>query len=314
MASRSLPPRAIEVAVAVLLVTVIAIAFLVPRGAGDAASGPLVRPHPATAPFEGLGVWVDIYDAAAWADPPAAVADMVAHGVHTLYLQTSNADRSTSIVFPDAVGSFLDAAREAGIAVVAWYLPHLTDPATDRARALDAIGSSSPEGARFDGFALDIESGAVHDPARRSQRLVRLSREIRDEVGPGYPLGAVVPSPVRLRDDLAYWPAFPWHDLSLTYDAILPMTYFTFRAHGPAASKAYVDDAIAEIRRGVGSDAVPIQVIGGLASDASTAETLAFVRAVRDAHVLGASWYSWPNVTAEQWQALGRISNGERTT
>ena len=67
---------------------------------------------------------------------------------------------------------------------------------------------------------------------------MRLSSDIRDLAGPGYPLGAIVPSPVRLRDDLAYWPGFPWHELALTYDAILPMTYFTFRADGPAETAA----------------------------------------------------------------------------
>jgi hypothetical protein len=308
MAERRLPPHAIPIASALLLVVVIAIAFVVPRGAGDAATGPLVRPHPDTAPFQGSGIWVDIYDDEAWADPSAAVADMAAHGVHTLYLQTSNADRSTSFVFPEAVDSFLDAAQDADIDVVAWYLPHLTDLATDRAHVLDAIEHQSPNGARFDGFALDIESEVVRDPTRRSERLVRLSLGLRDDTGAAYPLAAVVPSPVRLRDDQAYWPGFPWHDLALTYDAILPMTYYTFRAHGPAASAAYVTDAIDEIRRQVGSSAVPIQVIGGLASDASVPESLAFARAVRDANVLGASWYSWPDVTSEQWDALARIS------
>jgi hypothetical protein len=314
MAERRLPSRATPILVALLLTAVIALAFLVPRGAGDAATGPLVRAHPATGPFEGLGVWVDVYDHEAWADPPAAVADMASHGVHTLYLQTSNADRSTSFVFPGGVESFLDAAHGAGIDVVAWYLPHLTDLATDRARVFDAIGYSTPSGARFDGFALDIESEAVRDPVRRSERLVRLSLEIRDEAGPGYPLGAVVPSPVRLRDDQAYWPGFPWRDLALTDDAILPMTYYTFRTRGPVESEAYVGDAIDEIRQQVGSEAVPIQVIGGLASDASLPETLAFGRAVRDANVMGASWYSWPNVTSEQWVALARISNGSRSS
>jgi hypothetical protein len=310
MAERRLPPVPVAILGVLLLVAVIVIGLLVPRGAGDAATRPLVRPHPATEPFEGLGAWVDIYDDAAWADPAAAIADMRAHGVATLYLQTSNADRSSSIVFPAGVASFLDAARDAGIRVVAWYLPHLTDLAMDRARALDAIAYSTPSGARFDGFALDIESDAVRDPRRRSERLVRLSLEIRDQAGPAYPLGAVVPSPVRLRDDQAYWPGFPWHELAITDDAILPMTYYTFRAHGPAESRAYVADAIDEIRQGVGSDAVPIQVIGGLASDASLPETLAFVRAVREADVLGASWYSRPNVTPDQWGALARIPQG----
>ncbi len=145
-----------------------------------------------------------------------------------------------------------------------------------------AIAFTTARGNTFDGFALDIESDAVADPGRRTQRLVRLSAEIREEAGEDYPLGAVFPSPIRLRDDLAYWPGFPWRDLALTYDAIMPMTYYTFRAHGPAASFDYVADSIDEIRARVGTDQVPVHVIGGLARDAAIPETLAFARAVDD--------------------------------
>ena len=43
--------------------------------------------------IEGMGVWVDLYDDAAWKHPATAVADMAAHGVRTLYLETSNFNR-----------------------------------------------------------------------------------------------------------------------------------------------------------------------------------------------------------------------------
>jgi hypothetical protein len=56
----------------------------------------------------------------------------------------------------------------------------------------------------------------------------------------------------------------------------------------------------------VGSDAVPIHVIGGLARDATGSETRAFARVVREAGVIGASYYTLPFVTGEQWAILGR--------
>ena len=192
--------------------------------------------------------------------------------------------------------------------MVAWYLPGFRDLAIDRRRVADAIAFRTARGDAFDGFGLDIESAAVGDPFRRTERLVRLSSEIRDLAGPTYPLGAIVPSPVRLRDDLAYWPDFPWHDLALTYDAILPMTYFTFRAHGPAETAAYVAGCIDEIRAGVGSDAVAIDVIGGLARDATEPETRAFVRILRARGVTGGGWYSWPDTTEDQWAVLARLN------
>ncbi len=301
-------PRTIAVAGVAVLGLVAVIAFLAGRDQASEASQPLVRQDPATGPFEGLGVWVDIYDDEAWADPTATIDTMVANGARTLYLQSSNADRGVPFVFPEETAAFVDAAHDREVQVVAWYLPHLTDLVLDRARARAALAFTTPRGDRFDGFALDIESAAVRDPARRSERLMRLSTRLRELAGDRYPLGAIVPSPVRLADDLAYWPGFPWGDLARTYDAVLPMTYYTFRVHGPAGTLDYVTRAIDEIRAGVGSDAVPIHVIGGLARDATGPETAAFVRAVRAEGVIGASYYTQPYVTEEQWSILARLN------
>ncbi len=300
-------PRTIAIAVVVALGLVAAIAAIVGRDGASEATEPLVRANPATGPFEGLGIWVDIYDAEAWEDPVTAVDTMVSNGVTTLYLQTSNSDRPGPFVFPDETATFIDAAHDRGVQVVAWYLPHLTDLVVDRARTRAAISFTTPRGGRFDGFALDIESPAVRNPARRNERLMLLSQRLRTIAGDRYPLGAIVPSPVRLADDDAYWPGFPWGDLARAYDAVLPMTYYTFRVHGPADTIEYVTRAVDEIRAGVGSDAVPIHVIGGLARDATGPETIAFARAVRDTDVLGASYYTLPFVSEEQWAILGRV-------
>jgi hypothetical protein len=300
-------PRTIAVAAAVVLGLVATIALVAARNDGSRADEPLVRPDPATGPFRGAGVWVDIYDEEAWNDPAGAVETMAANGVRTLFLQSSNADRDEAFVHREQAAALLEAAHDRGLLVVAWYLPHLTDLGLDRSRARAAIGFASPRGDRFDGFALDIESPAVHDPLRRSERLISLSERLREVAGERYPLGAIVPSPVRLADDDRYWPGFPWGDIARTYDAVLPMTYFTFRVHGPERTVGYVTRAVEEIRAGVGSDDVPIHVIGGLARDMSVPEARAFVGAVRATGVIGASWYTLPFVTEEQWAILGRI-------
>ena len=292
---------------AIVLGLVASIAFLAGRQMASRAEEPLVRPNPATGPFEGLGVWVDIYDHEAWNDPVAAADTMVANGARTLFLQTSNADRIGPFVYPVETAAFLEVAHDRGIQVVAWYLPHLTNLTVDRARTRAAIAFTTPRGDRFDGFALDIESAAVRDPARRSERLLRLSKRLRSIAGDRYPLGAIVPSPARLADDEVYWPGFPWGELARTYDAVLPMTYYTFRVHGPRDTVGYVARSVEEIRAGVGSDDVPIHVIGGLASDATGPETRAFARVVRDTGAIGASYYTLPFVTEDQWAILGRM-------
>ena len=300
-------PRVIVIAVVALVGLIAVSALLAGRDAPSEAAEPIVRPNPVTGPFEGLGAWVDIYDREAWADPVEAVETMVANGASTLYLQSSNADRLGPFVFEEETAIFIDAAHDRGIQVVAWYLPHLTDLVVDKARTRGAITFTTPRGDRFDGFALDIESAAVRVPSRRNERLATLSHRLRDVAGDAYPLGAIVPSPVRLADDEVYWPGFPWGDLARTYDAVLPMTYYTYRVNGPAEALDYVTRAVEEIREGVGSDEVPIHVIGGLARDATGPETIAFVRAVRETGSIGASYYTLPFVTEEQWAILGRI-------
>ena len=305
--ARPASPRVIAMSALAALAVAGTVSFLAARETAPEAAEPLVRPNPVTDPFEGLGVWVDIYDAEAWNDPAGAVETMVANGVRTVYLQSSNADRIGPFVFRAETAAFIEAAHDRDVQVVAWYLPHLTDLPVDRARTRAAITFTTPRGDRFDGFALDIESAAVRDPARRTQRLVDLSTRLRAVAGDRYPLGAIVPSPVRLVDDLAFWPGFPWGDLARTYDAVLPMTYYTFRVHGPAEAYSYVTQAVEEIRAGVGSHDVPIHVIGGLARDATGPETIAFARAVRETGVIGGSYYTLPFVTEEQWRILGRM-------
>ena len=305
--ARPASPRVIAMSALAALAVAGTVSFLAVRETGPEAAEPLVRPNPVTGPFEGLGVWVDIYDAEAWNDPVGAVETMVANGVRTVYLQSSNADRIGPFVHRDETAAFIEAAHDRDVQVVAWYLPHLTDLPVDRARTRAAISFTTPRGDRFDGFALDIESAEVRDPARRTQRLIDLSARLRAVAGDRYPLGAIVPSPVRLVEDLAFWPGFPWGDLARTYDAVLPMTYYTFRVHGPAETHGYVTRAVEEIRAGVGSDDVPIHVIGGLARDATGPETIAFARALRETGVIGGSYYTLPFVTDEQWRILGRM-------
>ena len=82
-----------------MLVAVVVVALLAGREVDSEAAEPLVRPDPVTGPFQGLGVWVDIYDHEVWDDPAAAAETIAAGGARTLYLQTSNADRPGPFVF-----------------------------------------------------------------------------------------------------------------------------------------------------------------------------------------------------------------------
>jgi hypothetical protein len=49
---------------------------------------------------------------------------------------------------------------------------------------------------------------------------------------------------------------------------------------------------------------VPIHVVGGISFDATGLETQGFVRTVQNKHVIGASYYTFPGITPDQWKAL----------
>ena len=83
---------------------------------GSAVSGSEGPASPrATEPYEGLGTWIDIYDTDVWEHPVPSVRSMAAHGIRTIYLQSSNYHRSRPFVHPEGVGAIVDAAHRRGL-------------------------------------------------------------------------------------------------------------------------------------------------------------------------------------------------------
>jgi hypothetical protein len=271
-----------------------------PRTGGDLSS------------FQGMGTWVDIYDSS-WSHPRAAVTDMAARGVRTLYLETSNFNRPSAFVYRDKTATFVDAAHDDGIRIVAWYLPGFVDVNVDLRRALAAVRFRTARGNGFDAFGLDIESPEVRDPAIRSRRLLDLSARLRASAG-DYPLGAIIPSPRGMVRNATYWPDFPYANLAAVYDLFMPMTYYTWRVSGAEGARSYTAKNINIIRSEVGTDQEPVHVIGGIANDSSNAETRGFVRAVREHGIVGASFYTFPTTQAGEWPILQQIPSNPMQT
>jgi hypothetical protein len=264
--------------------------------------------------YAGLGTWLDIYAGTAWAHPEAEVAAMAGDGVKTLYLQTGNYEQRVDVFRPRATGRFIDAAHAAGLRVVAWYLPSFDYPAQDARRALAAIRFRSPEGQRFDSFALDIEAGFVKPVSLRNQRLLRLSAQLRAAVGPRYALGAIIPSAVGMHRHPRYWPRFPYRQLAGHYDVFLPMAYSTDAGvRGIRATRAYNAADVAAIRTDTGDPTVPIHLIGGIAGTMGTRETAGFMQAVADCAPLGYSLYEFPITSRASWTALAAPPAAART-
>lgn len=263
--------------------------------------------------YQGLGSWIDRYDSAAWAQPEKTIRALARRGVRTVFLQTANASHRDALPSLKPLGRFVDSAQRERVRIVAWYAPDLCHLGRDERRSLAAIRFRSSHGARFDSFALDIESACVHPARLRSRRLLLLSRRLRRAVGSRYPLAAIIPSPrgMELRAE-RYWPHFPFAGLHRHYDVFVLMTYFTYRADGPEDVEKFTRRDIAILRRETDDPRVAIHSIGGEAQRATTADVRGFVAAVHNANVPGASLYDASTTTPAMWRLLRRAVSSQR--
>jgi hypothetical protein len=277
---------------------------------------------PAGDPFAGVGAWVDVFDYLpsyqAEGQPPSVqpedVAAMAAEGVETLYLQTSGtpARHAGALGDRDLIAEFVSVAHEHGLAVVAWYAPQFARPEEDLARLL-AAARFEPAGG-FDALAVDIELTETEpDVAVRNERLLWLSRELRDAVGER-PLGAIVLPPLLLSDvNPGLWPDFPWAGLTAYYDTWLPMAYWTFRTadSGLRDPDAYVRRNVDAVRELVGDADAPVHVIGGVGDAVDEGELATFTRTLRGLEVSGASIYDFATSPPGLHADLGAALDGD---
>jgi hypothetical protein len=257
---------------------------------------------PRLAAYSGTGTWISIYDTAAWRNPERVVARLRARHIHTLYLQTSNDRQRTAIRRPAGVGRFLDAAHAAGIRVVGWYLPSFTANRRDLARVVAGATFRSPNGHRFDSFALDVESTKIRSIPLRTRRAVQLVASVRRALPKPYVLGAITIDPVGAR----YWPRYPFRQLARHVDVFLPMAYFTARTSGPRRVAAYSRANIRRIRSLAGDASFPVHPIGGAARYATIAELRAFLRAAASTNTVGVSIWEYGETSPTQWRLLAR--------
>lgn len=256
-----------------------------------------------TASYSGLAAWVDVFDPGPWERPGRWMRTFARNGVSTVFVQTSNYTRPGAIHRRGALARLLRAGDRRGVEVIGWYLPGFERGRRDWQRVKAAVSFRSAAGDRFDGFALDIEATAEPDIRLRNRRMLRLSSRLRALVGEDYALGAITPDPVTQR----YWPRFPWREVRERFDVVLPMCYWTFGTAGSARVYRYAERALRLIRGATGDPAVPVHLIGGIASHASDSEVRGFARAAVDFGAAGASLYDAPITRPGQWSGMAEL-------
>ena len=227
---------------------------------------------------------------------------MAANGVTTLFIETGNSGAPSAVMYPKKLDRFIREAHRRDMYVVAWYLPNFKSLAHDSSRVEKAIRFRTSDGQRFDSFALDIESDSVTNIRARNRRLAQLTKRIRKSVGPDYPLGAIIPSPLDTAG--GFWHGLPYGMIAANYDVFLPMSYYTFRTRGAGNVRSRTIADIRLLRSRPGCSKVPIHMIGGLSDRTSVREVGAFVSALKATRVAGGSMYAWSGTTQAKWRRL----------
>ena len=271
-----------------LILPVLLLGALLPTtaAASDAASR--------TAVFAGTGLWVDIYDETI-KDPQFVVGEAVAHGIQTIYVETSNYHSPADVMYPDQIREMISLAHANSIKVVPWYLPGYRNIALDRRRFAAAVnvGGADP----IDGLGVDIEADIVRNRQLRANRAAAMVQWLRATY-PDLPMAGIVP-----RDALAWWRIFPYATIRANTDAMLPMCY-TSRYLTPAQTTAMAAACVTTIREQTGDPAAPVHVIAGVTDFLKPRLLVAAARGAKSAGAMGFSLYNLETTTPAGWRAI----------
>ncbi len=241
----------------------------------------------------GKGMWLTIWPDSTL-DAAKVVAQAKAAGLRQLWIRTGGSKQGWyGTKFLDAL---LPPAHAAGLAVIAWDFPALSDPLADVKRATAAI-TGTFGGQHIDGFSPDIETineGTFNAPPRIA---VYLSR-VRKAAG-NLPVIATVmrPTPYQLR-------TYPYRAEAPYVDVFAPMVYWSCSEPGALAIQSVRE--LAKLR--------PVHLIGqsyDMASEGgrrglpSAREIWRFLDAGKRAGAIGASLYVYSEARTPQWTALG---------
>lgn len=253
----------------------------------------LTAHRPSLKAVSGKGMWLTT-----WADTRLDVPQVVAKAVnaHLTQLWVRTGGTKQGFYGHRALDALLPAAHRAGLAVIAWDFPTLSDPVADANRAIRTIGTSYG-GQHLDGFSPDIETineGTFNAPVRVAVYLSRVRAASGD-----IPLVATVmrPTAFQLR-------TYPYRAEAVYVDVFAPMIYWS--CNEPGAVTAESIRALARMR--------PVHVIGqsydmadegGRHGLPTGREIWRFLDVAKRAGAVGASLYLYSETHGPQWAALG---------
>ena len=101
----------------------------------------------------------------------------------------------------------------------------------------------------------------------------------------------------------------PWHDIFPSYDAWMPMSYWTNRTpeSGWRDAYHYTAENIDRLRAQLNRNDLPVHPVGGIADVATPADMDGFHRAAAERGALGGSVYDYRTTQDRQWSVLQRF-------
>ena len=253
--------------------------------------------HPDLTAISGKGMWLTTWKTS-HVDVPGVVAQAKAAGLTSLWVRTGGSKQG---YYGDPLlHALLPAAHAAGLKVIAWDFPAMSNPARDAIRARAAL-KYTVDGQKIDGFSPDIETineGTFNNPKRVSYYLSLVRRAAR-----GRPVVATVMRPTD--EQLA---KYPYGAMAPYIDAYAPMDYWSCQEPGDLAVRSI--QALAKFGK-------PVTVIGqayDMAGDGgrpgvpTAAETWRFLDSAKRAGAIGASLWTYETSGPAQWVPLTRYA------
>lgn len=247
------------------------------------------RRHVDLAPVTGKGIWVTVFPGDT-IDARSLVATAKAAGLHQLWIRTGSSH--DGFYGGPLLESLVPVAHAAGIEVIAWDFPTMSNPATDAARALDAVDDGA------DAFTADIETNAegTYLTARRVAYYLSL---VRGELG-SVPIVATVP-----RILTGHPTTYPYAAEAPFVDVFAPMIFWSCTEPGYATSESLTPLSKLRPVAPIGQD-YDMASEGGRNGLPSAQEIWRFLDVAKRSGAIGASLYDIESGGPEDLLALGR--------
>jgi len=267
-----------------------------PRVAEARVPAPMAQPLRAvdTSAVDGTGIWVTVFRGGS-IDAAGIVDHAVKAHLRSIWVRTGSSREG--LFGTDVLRALLPPAHRAGLRVIAWDFPTLSDPVADAARMVATL-RLTVGAEQVDGVSPDVETsseGVFLTPRRVASYFSRISAQAGSR-----PVIATV-----LRPTDYWWSGnYPYRAEAPFVDAFAPMVYWGCQEPGVATAQAV--DRLRTLGK-------PVHTVGqaydmgtyGRRGLPSPQEMWRFLDVSRRRGAVGASLYLYAEMRGPNWRAVG---------